>query len=327
MAVKILLAEDDPIACRRLRELLLDWGYEVLAVADGAEALRALAAPDAPQIALLDWMMPELDGPEICRDVRCRPRDRYVYIILLTAKAGADEIMAGFEAGADDYLIKPFDLLELQGRLLAGQRIVKLNDDLVAAREAMRHQATHDGLTGVWNRRAILEHLERESQRARREDRPLSVILGDLDHFKHVNDTFGHQAGDLVLQEAARRLSGGMRPYDLIGRYGGEEFVILLPGAGAGDAAHCAERLRERMAAEPVVHEGQRIGVTISLGVAHSAEVEPPGVAELLQAADLALYQAKGRGRNCVVTYFPCLKRKEPRAPHLADRAAWLSAG
>jgi diguanylate cyclase (GGDEF)-like protein len=326
-AVKILLAEDDPIACRRLQECLTDWGYEVLAVGDGTEALRALQAPDAPQIALLDWMMPGLDGPEICREVRRRPRDRYTYILLLTAKAGADEIMAGFESGADDYLIKPFDLLELQGRLLAARRIVRLNDDLIAAREAMRHQATHDGLTGVWNRPAILEHLERELQRAGREGRTLSVILGDLDHFKHVNDTFGHLAGDAVLKEAAQRLSGGIRPYDLIGRYGGEEFVILLPGADAGDAVHCAERLRHRIAAEPVAHEGQRIDVTVSLGVAHSADVDPPGAAALLQAADLALYQAKARGRNCVVTYFPGLKRKELRPPHMADRAALLSAG
>jgi diguanylate cyclase (GGDEF)-like protein len=324
--MKILLAEDDPVACCRLQDCLLDWGHEIIAVADGTEAQRVLLAPDAPQIALLDWMMPGLDGPELCRDVRGRPRDRYVYIILLTAKAGADEIMAGFESGADDYLIKPFDLLELQGRLLAGQRIVRLNDDLVAAREAMRHQATHDTLTGVWNRYAIFESLERELQRARREGRTLSVLLGDLDHFKHVNDTFGHLAGDAVLKEAALRLSHGLRPYDLIGRFGGEEFVILLPGADAGNAVHCAERLRQRIAAGPVLHEGQRIDVTVSLGVAHSADVNPPGAAELLQAADLALYQAKARGRNCVATYSPGLKKKGPRAPHMADRLALVSA-
>jgi diguanylate cyclase (GGDEF)-like protein len=323
--VKILLAEDDPVARRRLKECLTSWGYEVIAVSDGAEAIHVLQGPDAPQLAALDWMMPGLHGPEVCRRIRNQPRDRYVYILLLTAMAGPDEVVAGFEAGADDYLTKPFDPLELRARLLAGQRIVNLNDALIAAREAMRHQATHDALTGVWNRYAILEYLERELHRAHREGRPVSVLLSDIDHFKQINDTFGHLAGDVVLKEVAQRMAGGMRPYDLIGRYGGEEFLIVIPGGDAGDAVNCAERLRQRVSDAPVVSAYGRIGVTVSLGVANSGDLQAAGAVELLQAADTSLYQAKARGRNCVI-HLHAEQLKDQRAPHFNERTVYLSA-
>jgi two-component system cell cycle response regulator len=323
--MKILIADDDPVARCRLEECLQEWGYEVVAAADGAEANRVLQRPDAPQLALLDWMMPGLDGQQICREVRNSIRDRYAYLVLLTSKVRTDEIAAAFEAGVDDYLRKPFEMLELRARLLAGQRIVKLQDDLIAARESMRHQATHDALTGAWNRHAILECLDRELQRGRRETRPVSVIMADLDHFKRVNDTLGHQAGDAVLQEAVRRLAHDMRPYDFIGRYGGEEFVIVLPGVNESDAVHFAERLRLRIASEPFVYADDKVHVTISLGVAHNSMANLGGAAELLHAADTALYQAKANGRNRVMAYTSGMTVKEPRAPHLSERSALRS--
>jgi two-component system, cell cycle response regulator len=303
--MKILVAEDDPVARCRLEESLREWGYEVLAVANGVTASRMLQASDSPQLALLDWMLPERDGPQLCRDVRSRTPDGYIYIILLTSKAHTEEIAAAFEAGADDYLIKPFEMRELQARLLAGQRIVKLQDDLIGAREAMRHQATHDSLTGAWNRYAILESLDRELQRAQREGGPVSVLLADLDHFKHINDTLGHPAGDAVLKEVVERMMTGLRPYDLIGRYGGEEFLIVLPGVDANDAWNLAERLRLRMAAEPVHYAKQPINLTMSLGVARCGNGEPGSAIDLLSAADQALYQAKESGRNRVAKGAP----------------------
>ncbi len=319
--MRILIADDDPVARCRLEDCLQEWGYQVVAAADGAEAIQLLQAPDAPQLALLDWMMPGLDGQQVCWEMRRGGRDRYVYLILVTAKARTDEIVAAFEAGVDDYLRKPVDLLELRARLLAGQRIVQLQDDLIAAREAMRHQATHDALTGVWNRRAILDSLERELQRGKREGRLVCVIMADLDHFKRVNDTLGHQDGDAVLQEAVRRLEHDMRPYDLIGRYGGEEFVIVVPVASEDDAVHFADRLRVRIASEAFIAAGTALAVTVSLGVAHTGMANLAGSAELLHAADAALYKAKAGGRNRVVVYTSGMTVKEPRAPHLSDRA------
>ncbi len=317
--MKILIAEDDPVVLCLLEESVKEWGYEAITVSNGAEANRVLQAPDGPQLALLDWMMPELDGSQVCHEVRSQPRDSYIYVILLTAKAQTDEIAAGFEAGADDYLRKPCEPLELRARLLAGQRIVKLHQELIAARESMRHLATHDALTGVWNRRAILESLERELQRGRREGRTVSAIMADLDHFKRVNDTLGHQAGDAVLEEAVHRLAADVRPYDLLGRYGGEEFVVVLPGADANNAALFAERLRLRIAAEPVVYNDAKIEVTMSLGVATCDGAAACDAVELLHAADTALYEAKRGGRNRVAVFSTGVTRKETRVHQLAD--------
>jgi two-component system, cell cycle response regulator len=301
--MKVLIAEDDPVASSLLEDCLQEWGYEVIAVADGAEAYQVLQADDAPQLAVLDWMMPELDGRQVCREVRGRTRDRYIYLILLTAKNQTAEIADGFEAGADDFLRKPFELLELRGRLLAAQRIVKLQDDLIAAREAMRHQATHDPLTGAWNHRAVLESLERELNRGQRDGQPVCALMVDLDHFKRVNDVLGHQAGDFVLQEVVRRMTADVRPYDVIGRYGGEEFVIVLPGMSADDAVSFAERLRQRIAAEPFVYRTAALDITLSAGLAHSDNLELGCATDLIHAADTALYKAKESGRNCVVAY------------------------
>jgi diguanylate cyclase (GGDEF)-like protein len=299
---EVLIADDDPVSRRLLQVSLSNAGYHAILAANGAEALRTLNAGDCPRLAILDWMMPVLDGVEVCRTIRGASREPYVYIILLTAKGHPTEIIEGLEAGADDYITKPFDMQELKARLRAGRRILELQEQLVTAREQLRIQATHDALTGLFNRGAILEILEREIARSRREHTPLAVIMADLDHFKTINDTLGHQAGDAVLREMARRMSASLRSYDFVGRYGGEEFLVVIPGSDAATAADLGERLRQNVSAEPVQVAEASISATLSLGLAISTgEIAQPE--QLLQEADTALYAAKKAGRNRIEIY------------------------
>jgi two-component system, cell cycle response regulator len=298
--VKVLIAEDDMVSRRLLEATLTKWGYEVVITRDGVEAWEVLQRPAPPPLAILDWMMPGMDGVEVCRKVRQRGQEPYIYLLLLTTKGRKENIIEGLDAGADDYLTKPFDPHELQVRLRTGKRIVTLQSDLIDAREALRIQATHDALTGVWNRRAILEMLGNELARSRRDGLPVAVVMADLDHFKHINDTHGHMVGDTVLCEAVSRMRNMLRPYDAIGRYGGEEFLVVLPGCIAQDAFKLAERLRIGIGQEPVKIPTGAIAVTSSLGVAASDEIATLDASALIRAADMALYRAKAAGRNCV---------------------------
>lgn len=296
---EVLIADDDPVSLRLLESALMRAGYRVVVALNGSEALRIMEREDSPRLAVLDWMMPSLDGIDVCRAVRHSAREPYRYIILLTAKGHQTEIVEGLEAGADDYIIKPYDLQELKARLRAGKRILELQEQLVAARELLRMQATHDPLTGLFNRAAILEALEREVVRSNREKHPMAVIMADLDHFKAINDTHGHQAGDAVLQEMSHRMQASFRAYDSVGRYGGEEFLIVVPNSELVLAFELAERLRQNISAQPVSFDQVTIPVTVSLGVAGStAERNQP--AQLLRYADEALYAAKRNGRNRV---------------------------
>ena len=297
--MRILIADDDATSRLMLETTLRRWGHEVLSCGDGLTAWEILGQEGAPRLAVLDWMMPGMDGLEICRGLRKRRREPYVYVVLLTGKTQGRDLVAGLDAGADDYVTKPFNRQELRVRLRAGQRIVDLQDELIAAREALRHQATHDALTGLLSHAAILEALDHELARAEREHSPFSILMADLDHFKAINDAFGHQAGDAVLREAAGRFAASVRPYDPVGRYGGEEFLCVLPGCGSQEAAAVAERVRHAVAAEATVHEGETVHATMSIGVASWREGEP--AATLLQAADAALYEAKAAGRDHVV--------------------------
>jgi len=303
--VKILIAEDDPVSRRLLEVTLSKWGYEVVTCADGQAAWDVLQAPDAPQLVILDWMMPLLDGLQVCRNVRNpaeRPAEPYVYIILLTAKSQKTDMVTGLEAGADDYLTKPFDTQELRMRLRAGRRILDLLDELVRAREIMREQARKDSLTQLCTRATVLELLKHELDRSQRNstdrDAPVSVVLADLDHFKHINDTYGHLAGDAVLREAARRMQDAIRPYDSIGRYGGEEFLLVLSNCDTIGAAAIAERLIQAVRKDTIVLAEATVSVTLSVGVATSGVIQDPEA--LVGAADAALYRAKRSGRNRV---------------------------
>jgi len=296
-AEKILIAEDDPVSQRMLQSFLTKWGYEIIAVSSGTEALRILEGPDAPPLAVLDWMMPGMEGPEICREIRKDPERPYTYVLLLTARTQKEDLLKGLEAGADDYLTKPFDVQELRARLHVGRRILDLQHHLLAATEELRFRASHDMLTGIPNRGTILEAVNRERARQIRDGGSFGVILADLDHFKAVNDTHGHLAGDIVLKEAACRMRGCVRSYDSVGRYGGEEFLIVVPTGDGNSTAAVAERVREAISEKPVMTESGPISVTASLGIAVSIDRDAK---EVLRSADEALYCAKARGRNRV---------------------------
>ena len=296
-AEKILIAEDDPVSQRMLQSFLTKWGYEIIAVSSGTEALRILEGPDAPPLAVLDWMMPGMEGPEICREIRKDPERPYTYVLLLTARTQKEDLLKGLEAGADDYLTKPFDVQELRARLHVGRRILDLQHHLLAATDELRFRASHDMLTGIPNRGTILEAVNRERARQIRDGGSFGVILADLDHFKAVNDTHGHLAGDIVLKEAACRMRACVRSYDSVGRYGGEEFLIVVPTGDGNSTAAVAERVRQAISEKPVMTESGPISVTASLGIAVSIDRD---VKEVLRSADEALYCAKARGRNRV---------------------------
>ena len=296
--MKILIADDSIVSRHLLEATLRKWGYEVIVACDGAEAWEILQRDAAPAIAILDWVMPSLTGPEVCRRVRLQQgQEPYTYMLLLTSKSMKEDLIEGMDAGADDYITKPFDQHELQVRLRAGTRIVKLQQEL-------RRQAAHDPLTGVLSRSKAFEMFDRELQRSIRESLPLSVLLVDLDHFKIVNDTYGHLAGDDVLREAARRLKDGVRNYDILARYGGEEFLILMPGCDEVAGRAQAERLRAAISDGPI-RMGTASGVlhplTASFGVTISSPVTLESPESLVRVADMALYEAKRLGRNRVV--------------------------
>ena len=276
-----------------LRTMLTKWGYQPVIAKDGNQAWHILESPDAPRLAILDWMMPGLDGVEICRRLRSVPREPYIYIVLLTARTESRDLIEGMEAGADDYLTKPFNVHELRVRVRAGQRILELQD-------ALRQQATHDGLTGLLNRNTVLAKLQEEVARAARQETPVAVLMADLDRFKSINDRFGHLAGDDVLREAARRMKAASRGYDSVGRYGGEEFLIVFPGCHTPEASRQSERLREAIASEPFDIGTTALPVTCSFGLACTDTTD---AAQLVRSADEALYQAKAAGRNRIAIH------------------------
>lgn len=295
---KVLIAEDDPVSRRLLELFLVKWGFEVTIATSGTEALHLLERMDAPRLAILDWMMPGMEGIQVCQKLRETADRRYVYVLLLTARTQKEDLLQGLKSGADDYLTKPFDAQELRARLHVGQRILDLQDQLIAAGEQLLYRATHDSLTGIVNRGVIMDTLRQERARQAREGGSFGLILADLDHFKYVNDTYGHLAGDEVLREAARRMTASIRPYDSVGRYGGEEFLIVVPSSDAKGTLGLAERIRRAIEAQPVLANSIPISVTASLGVTASVSSSPLDAQEILRLADAALYRAKELGRN-----------------------------
>ena len=296
--MKILVADDDAVSRLIIKKMLREIGYQVVLAENGRDAMEQLSSDSGPRMALLDWMMPELDGPEICGRVRSIGRQRYVYLMLLTSKDSREDLVAGLDAGADDYLIKPCNPAELKARLRTGQRILRLEDTLVAAREDMRFRATHDALTSLWNRGRILEFLHSSCQ----SPKSTAILLCDIDHFKEINDVYGHLAGDAVLRKVASRLRNAVRAGDAIGRYGGEEFLIVLHGCEAPHVGGRAEQIREAVSQEPVAIGERSIAVSVSVGAIALEEANlPVSIEVMLKLTDTALYRAKDLGRNRVV--------------------------
>lgn len=314
--MRILIAEDDPISRRILKAKLVKWGYDVVVTCDGDEAWLTLQTNDAPRLAIIDWMMPGVNGVDLCRRLRTACWESYTYIILLTALQREEDLVTGMEAGADDYITKPFRSNELRMRVRAGRRIVELQDALIDAREKLREKACHDPLTGLWNHEEIFRILGRELVRAERLCGCLSVIMVDLDHFKRVNDHYGHMAGDAVLQLTARKMLSVIRDYDAIGRYGGEEFLIILPDTDHEGAVVLAEKLRIIMACNAIEIPEGMISITISLGVATNHKGMQSDVRSLIKSADIALYAAKEKGRNCVEFATDGLISEQPGEPY-----------
>jgi two-component system cell cycle response regulator len=297
--IKVLIAEDDPVSIKILEKRLHQWGYRTLLARNGNEAWRALQKPGL-RVALLDWMMPKVAGVELCRRIRQISKPNYTYIILLTSKDQTGDVIKGLQAGADDYMTKPVNFLELHARLQTGRRIIQLEDHLLETQQRLYELSTRDNLTALWNRATILRFLEEELEQGAREKSPTSAIMLDVDEFKMINDSHGHLAGDSVLRSIADSLTGKVRIYDKIGRYGGDEFLVVHPNCTLKNVMKIAERLRAACAKKKIRVPGGRISVTLSLGCASSESRDRLSVDRLIWDCDRALYQAKRWGRNRV---------------------------
>jgi len=294
--LKILVAEDSRYYQRILQDTLSNWGYTVVLAKNGVQALERLKEKDGPKLAIIDWMMPEMNGLELCKKVRETLDNSYIYLIFLTDNSNKEDMIKGLEAGADDYITKPFNELELKFRLKNGERILNLENRIMQL-------ALTDPLTGLLNRRAFVDRLVSEIARYKRLGQPLSLIMVDLDNFKKCNDTYGHLVGDEVLKHVAKCFSQFLRKYDFIGRYGGEEFVICTPGVDASVAYTIAERLRKSMKHVNIQQEeGEplQLYITASFGICEFSD-KIKDVYDLIKEADEALYQAKANGKDQVV--------------------------
>lgn len=304
--LNVLVADDERMSRTLLERTLTRWGHTVVTATNGDEAWAALTAFSPPDLALLNWSMPGIDGPELCRRLRALGQEPYLYVLLLTSRSGRHDVVAGLDAGADDFLSLPLDVAELEARLRAGARVMELQRQLIRARDALQVLALRDPLTGLYNRRAVMEGLDRELRRASRAREPVSVLVLDVDHFKQVNDTYGHFVGDAVLREVATRCLSALRPYDSVGRIGGEEFMVVLPGVGVDLTHRLGERVRQAIAETPIgLPDGRVITLTISVGGAGGPAADLEGAEGVYQSADAALYRAKAAGRNRVALAGP----------------------
>ena len=296
--MKALVADSDPDRLRQLEGWLVRWGHEVVPVRNGVEAWHRVEKEREPTLIVLAWRMEGMPGIDVCRRMRLQPDLPSAYVLLLAESRASEDLLDGLNAGADDFLFAPLDANEVRARIRTGARIVEIERALKASQDALRIQSTRDATTGSWNRTSILDLLHKEQERARRKSGSVAIVLADLDAFRDVNESLGAPIGDEVLREAARRMSSTLRPYDAVGRYGGEEFLIVLPGSDGLGALTVAERIREAFARRPVATSAGPVALTLSLGVAsEGGEVATDGNA-LLRAADSALKRAKSGGRN-----------------------------
>jgi diguanylate cyclase (GGDEF)-like protein len=309
--MRVLIADDDDVSRLELESLLTRAGYEVVAVADGAEAWDVLQGLNPPRLAVLDWFMSDMDGIDVCRRVRESPALEDVYLILLTSRSDQDSVTAGLEAGANDYVTKPFNRSELLGRLQVGERLIGLHAELAARAKELAALATTDDLTGVGNRRAFDTRLEAECLHAFHYGAPFALILLDVDHFKSLNDQHGHPAGDGTLKTMGRLLSSASRKTDYVARFSGEEFAVILVSTDMAGAKEAAERFRKKIEAEPWPYRA----VTASIGIASGGSSRVIA-AELIRQADEALCFSKQHGRNQATHWGDVDFANEPATVH-----------
>jgi diguanylate cyclase (GGDEF)-like protein len=297
---RVLIAEDDTVTRLILKHWIKRWGYDIVVVDNGLDAWEIMQQERPPELVIMDWVMPGMDGIELCRKLRDKSREYYHYILMITGRTDEQDVVHALESGADDCIGKPFGELELRARLLVASRILRLQNELIHAREELRLQAMRDGLTGLWNRAAFLDLFERELNRSKRSHGRTGLLLLDLDNFKKINDTYGHLAGDIILSQAALRLRQNVRSYDFVGRYGGEEFFIALPGCDKQQLCERAEVIRKAFCDQPFQADKDKIAVSVSIG-AVVVEGGAGSAWDSLAVADIGLYKAKDAGRNRVV--------------------------
>lgn len=297
---KILIAEDDLITAKIIERHLKKWGYTVFFENNGEDGWKTLEKENI-QIALLDWMMPGMDGLQLCRKIRDSRSDPYTYLILLTARASTDDIVEGLNAGADDYITKPLEPAELRARLMTGIRIIELENKNKRLQKKLEKLAREDSLTGFLNKKNIHERLEEELSRGLREKQPISAVLLDIDRFKQINDTHGHNVGDQVILEIAGRLRDNVRRHDHIGRFGGDEIMVLLWHTSTEHLRIVADRLCSCVSREPIPTDAGPLQVSVSVGGASSEDHLNISAVDMIKVADLALYDAKHQGRDRAV--------------------------
>jgi len=296
--MKVLIAEDDVISRSALERNIREWGYEVYATGNGEDAWNTIQSGDI-RLAILDWEMPKMDGIELCRKIRHEVQEKmeeYIYVILLTGKDKQDEIVQGLTAGADDYITKPFYFPELKIRLQKGEKILLREDARIKS-------ASVDSLTQLWNRKKILDLLEEELERGRRSEQPIGVFMIDIDHFKKVNDSYGHVIGDKILTEVALRLKKPIRKYDKVGRYGGDEFLIIVTQLTSENIKRFADRLIDSISGKKILIDDIQLNINVSIGGISSEDLPNASGGELIVASDSALLMAKRSGRNKAIAY------------------------
>jgi diguanylate cyclase (GGDEF)-like protein len=293
---KIVVADDSPFFRRVVERALAREEYTLLFAKNGREAIDFVAAHE-PAVVITDWEMPDFSGLELCEKIR-GGKHPYTYIILLTSNKNKDQIVRGLDAGADDYLTKPFDPGELLARIRVGRRIAELHRQIEAKNKMLEELALTDSLTGLPNRRAVEHWVDRELSAAARHGYPLWVVMADLDHFKSINDAHGHEAGDRVLKAFAEILKTNTRASNICGRLGGEEFVLVLGHSDKQGVEIAIERVRKEIESQTLTFQGRTIRVTASFGIAGFQGANAPEFDRLLRNADSALYGAKHHGRN-----------------------------
>lgn len=291
----VLIVDDDPITRLALCAALEEWGLNPVVAESGNRALEMLEQDNPPHLLILDWSMPGISGPELCKILRARDDGQFFYILMLTGKEGNEAVIEAMEAGADDFLSKPFDHRVLKVRIAAGSRIVRLE-------QTLNQLASRDSLTQCWNRRMIDELFDSTLAEARRKETPICVMMVDIDHFKAINDNYGHAIGDTALQHMVAILNQNLREYDQVGRYGGEEFIVVLPTTDRDSAWGIAERVRSAVEYQPtILKDGREISMTVSIGLALFDPQRDPDRRSLMERADQALYKAKRSGRNRII--------------------------